>query len=58
MPVKELAYSKTKGNQAKSKSCLFPCPLYRLPPERVAQIKGIASYLKKIRIKGRSSYFK
>lgn len=37
------------GAQVKSKSFLLPHPLYRWPPESVAQIKGGSSHLKSLR---------
>jgi hypothetical protein len=42
MPAKEWT-----GKQRKKESFLFPCPLYRLPAESVAQMKDGSSYYKR-----------
>jgi hypothetical protein len=37
--------------QRKNESLPFPNPLYKLPPEAMAQIKGDSSYLKRSQLK-------
>jgi hypothetical protein len=42
---------RVRENRQRESRLLYPCPLYRLPEEGVAQNKGRSSYHKRSRIK-------